>query len=157
MPDRHDEVDDEFRALMEGLRTTLPSVQVLFGFLLVLPFQSSFVEISSVAEVAYAVSFYGSALALVLLVAPSVHQRVRAPISGVARRDEEHVLFAAKLAIAGSVCFLLALVAGVFLVSIVVFEGLVTGVAVAVVAALALWSWFFVPLLRFGLKRTGSG
>ena len=33
------DVDDQFRAILEGLRTTLPGVQVLFAFLLTLPLQ----------------------------------------------------------------------------------------------------------------------
>ena len=37
MEKMENDVDDQFRSLMEGLRTTLPGVQVLFAFLVVLP------------------------------------------------------------------------------------------------------------------------
>ncbi len=42
--DQHPEtpVDDRFRALLEGLRTTIPGVMVLFAFLLTVPLATSF-------------------------------------------------------------------------------------------------------------------
>lgn len=144
-----EEIDDQFRALMEGLRTTIPGVMVLFSFLLILPLQSSFGEVSGLNRVVFYVAFTSAALASVLLVAPSVHQRVRGPISGIKRTTWSHVLYATKLAIAGTVLFLVAISAVVYLVSSLVFTDPVALAATVAIAVTAFWAWFYLPLVRF--------
>jgi TctA family transporter len=142
-------VDDQFRSLMEGLRTTLPGVQVLFAFLLVLPLQAEFATIRDMERIAYYVAFYGSAMASVLLIAPSAHQRLRAPISGMERRSEAHLQIAVSLSIAGTVIFAIALAAAVFLIStLTLTDSVAVGATVAVAAVIA-WSWFYIPLVTF--------
>ena len=44
--ERTQEIDDQFRSLMEGLRTTIPGVMVLFAFLLTLPLQPAFADLT---------------------------------------------------------------------------------------------------------------
>lgn len=61
--DDDDEVNDQFRSLMEGLRTSLPGVQVLFAFLLTTPLQGRFADFDHVDRAAFAVAFYASGLA----------------------------------------------------------------------------------------------
>lgn len=144
-----EEIDDQFRAIMEGLRTSIPGVMVLFSFLLVLPLQSSFVDIGDVNRIVYYVAFTSAAISAVLLIAPSVHQRIRAPISGIKRRSWGHVMFATKLAIVGTAFFLVAIGAVVFLVSSLVFSDALAIAATMVIAVIATWSWFYVPLVSF--------
>jgi len=143
------DVDDQFRSLMEGLRTTLPGVQVLFAFLLVLPLQASFVEITDLERIAYYVSFFGSAMASVLLIAPSAHQRLRAPVTGMERRSERHLHIAVNLTIAGTIIFAIALSAAVFLIStLTLTDSVAVGATIAVAVVLA-WSWFYIPMVTF--------
>lgn len=144
-----EEVDDQFRAVMEGLRTTIPGVMVLFSFLLILPLQASFSDVSDVNTIVFYVAFASAAISSVLLIAPSVHQRVRAPISGIKRHTRSHVMYATKVALAGTVMFLVAIVAVVFLVSSFVFTDPLAMVATIVVAVIAGWAWFYLPLVRF--------
>lgn len=144
-----EEVDDQFRALLEGLRTTIPGVMVLFSFLLVLPLQTSFGDISDPNTIVYYVAFSMSAVSAVLLIAPSVHQRVRAPISGIKRRTWSHVMYATKVAIVGTVTFLVAIAAVVYLVSSIVFTDPLAVVATVVIAIIASWAWFYLPLVQF--------
>lgn len=143
------DVDDQFRSLMEGLRTTLPGVQVLFAFLLVLPLQTAFADIGVVERIAYYVSFFGSAMASVLLIAPSAHQRLRAPVSGVERHSERHVQIAVNLTIAGTIVFAIALAAAVFLISTLTLTDSVAVSATVAMAAVTAWSWFYIPLVSF--------
>lgn len=143
------EVDDQFRSLLEGLRTTIPGVMVLFSFLLILPLQSSFGEISRSNTFIFYLAFTSAALSAVLLIAPSVHQRVRAPISGIRRRALSHVMTATKLAIVGTVLFMISISSVVYLVSSLVFTDLLAALATAVVSAVAGWGWFFLPLVQF--------
>lgn len=134
---------------MEGLRTSIPGVIVLFSFLLVLPLQSTFAEMKTTNTVVYYTAFSSSALAAVLLIAPSVHQRMRAPISGIQRHTMSHVMFATRLAIAGTVFFLVAISAVVYLVSSLVFTNLIAAIATGSITAISVWAWVYVPLFRF--------
>lgn len=143
------EVDDQFRALMEGLRTTIPGVMVLFSFLLILPFQTSFADIGASNSVVFYVAFASAAISSILLIAPSVHQRVRAPISGIKRRTAAHVMSATQLAIAGTVSFMVTIVSVVFLVSSLVIDDVWASLATALAAGTAAWAWFYLPLVSF--------
>lgn len=144
-----DEVDDQFRAILEGLRTSIPGVMVLFSFLLILPFQASFAELGPSNKIVYYLSFTSSAISAALLIAPSVHQRVRAPISGIKRRSWGHVMYATKVAIVGTVLFMISIASVVFLVSSLVFSDPLAIAATVIVGAIAAWSWFYVPLVSF--------
>lgn len=143
------DVDDQFRAVLEGLRTTIPGVMVLFSFLLILPLQSSFPEISASNTAVFYTAFLSAALSSVLLIAPSVHQRVRAPISGIRRTSLEHVMSATKIAIVGTVLFLVSISAVVYLVSSIVFADSIAVVATTVTTLVSGWAWFYVPLVRY--------
>ncbi len=144
-----EEVDDQFRALLEGLRTTLPGVQVLFAFLLVLPFQSSFSDLSTSEHAAFYIAFATSAVASVLLIAPSVHQRMRAPIDGIRRRTRSHLHVANGIAIAGTIALFVALASVVFLVTSLVLDDTLAVLSVVIVAALTTWAWLYLPLVAF--------
>ncbi|MDX1449747.1 MAG: DUF6328 family protein [Acidimicrobiia bacterium] len=150
-PDNDDDQnpDEAFRALMEGLRTTIPGVTVLFGFLLALPFQSDFGDIAAVDRFTYGVAFLSTAVAAVLLIAPSVHQRVRGWMSGIRRKTVEHVRAAVALTIAGTVAFLVAIVACTYLVISVRLGSVAAAASLAAIAGLAGWSWFYLPLVTF--------
>lgn len=143
------DVDEQFRALLEGLRTSLPGVQVLFGFLLVAPFQREFADYDTVTISSYSVAFFSSAVASALLIAPSVHQRMRAPASGVPRSSAHHLAVATWLTIAGTVAMGVAITATVFLVATFVFGGVWPAVATAALASVLVWSWFYLPLVAF--------
>jgi hypothetical protein len=143
------EVDDAFRALMEGLRTTLPGVQVLFAFLLTVPLQAGFAEFSRIDRGVFYLAFASSALASILLIAPSVHQRVRAPKSGLRRRTAEHVYIAARIATVGTVIAAIAISAVAYLVTSLVFDDRLAALAAALLMAVTAWSWFYLPLVRF--------
>jgi hypothetical protein len=143
------DADEQFSALLEGLRATLPGVEVLFAFLLVLPFQQGFSKLRGLDKQLYVVAFVSAGIALILLIAPSVHQRVRAPFTGLPRHHVQHVKVGAYLGIGGSVAGSIALVTSTWLALSVVYGN---GVAVTigmVIAALVAWSWFWIPLVNF--------
>lgn len=143
------EVDEQFRALLEGLRATLPAVAVLFSFLLTLPLQASFSGLRTVELVVYFIAFISASIATILVVAPSAHQRVRAPITGIPRRSARDVAVAAWLSIAGTVAFAVSIAASTYLVSTIVFEDVAAGVVTAIIAGVTAWSWFYIPLVSF--------
>lgn len=150
-PDTKDEasVDEQFRSLLEGLRTSIPAVQVLFAFLLTAPLQGKFDTLTDAERIAFAVAFYASGTASVLLVAPSVHQRMRAPSTGMQRRSVRHLAWATWLGIAGSIAALIAISATVYLVSNIVFNASAAIVAATLFTALSCWAWVFLPIVTF--------
>ncbi len=150
-PDRHDdegpgEVEQRFRSLMEGLRTTLPGVQVLVAFLLILPFQGPFADLSRWQDGLFMIAFGSGMAASMLLIAPSVHQRVRAPQTGVERRSERHLRIAVRTTILGTVLMAVSFVASTALVTSVVAGSDTAIVAGVGFAALAGWFWFAQPM-----------
>ena len=150
--DDPEQVEEEFRSLMEGLRTTLPGVQLATAFLLTVPMYDKYDDLRHSERVAYYIAFATALLASLLLTAPSSHQRVRSGRT-VARRHRSDLDVAVRLAIAGSALFAVAITAVAYLVSSVVL-GAAWAIAVTVVVAITyLWSWYWIPLVTFQRNR----
>ncbi len=144
-----DDVDDAFRAVLDGLRTTLPGVEVLFAFLLTAPLAAGWADLATNEKIAYYVAFFSSAIATILLIAPSAHQRLRAPKSGVKRRSHSHLVFTVRMTIAGTGVFAVAIAAAVYLVTAIILQNAAAAALTASIAGLVAWAWFWVPLVYF--------
>lgn len=144
-----DSIDRQFRSLMEGLRTTLPGAQVLVAFLLILPVQQEFASLSRWELVAYYLAFATSMVASVLLIAPSAHQRMRSPKTGVARSSERHLDIAVKVTILGTAFLLVAMVAVGYLVTSLVVSSLAAAAFAVVLFLVAGYTWVYQPLVSF--------
>jgi Family of unknown function (DUF6328) len=141
---KDERLDRELIELLNELRVALPGVQVLFAFLLTVPFTQRFNEVTNLQEDAYFASFLCAAIATVLLIAPSAYHRLQ-----WRQRDKEHMLVVAnRLAIAGTVFLALAITGSVFFVTDFLFGALATGIVTAVVAGLFTWFWYGLPLTR---------
>lgn len=151
--DESTSVDDRFRSLMEGLRTTLPGAQVLVAFLLVLPVQAEFGTLGNVELTVYYAAFASSMLASVLLIAPSVHQRIRSPVSGITRETEAHLDVAVRLTIIGTVLLMIALTCVAYLVTSLITNDIAATTAAVVLAATAAYTWFYQPLIAFDRNK----
>ena len=137
-------VDRELIELLNELRVALPGVQVLFAFLLILPFQQGWQQISDVERHLYFAALASSAVASALLIAPSVYHRLN-----FRRRNKERMLYdSTRMAIAGAAFVAIGIACAVFLVADVVY-GTPAALAVTLVAV-ALYGglWFVLPLLR---------
>jgi predicted membrane channel-forming protein YqfA (hemolysin III family) len=137
-------VDRELIELLNELRVTLPGVQVLFAFLLTVPFSVGFSRLSSGQRGWYFASFIATASATVLLVAPASYHRIRFRTGGKDRmlRTANH------LAIAGMVLLAVAMASAVFLVTDVLFSTWSASVVSAGLGAAITWIWFGLPLVR---------
>jgi hypothetical protein len=139
-----DRVNRELIELLNELRVALPGVQVLFAFLLILPFQQRFSQLSEVDRIVYVSALLASAAAAALLIAPSVYHRLN-----FRRRNKEQMLLDSNaLLILGSAFTALGIACSIYLVVDLVFG---TSVAVAAtVGTLALYAalWAVLPLLR---------
>lgn len=135
-------LDRNWSSLLQELRVTQTGVQLLTGFLLMLPFQARFTTLSSFLHAAYLVTVVCSLTATVLLVAPVGMHRL------LFRRHKLRPLVSAahRFAFWG----LLLLGAALVGVAVVVFGTVVDGttgtLAGAVVAVGVLAAWVAYPL-----------
>ena len=91
----------------------LPGVQVLFAFLLTLPFTGTFNDIDGAERVAYIVAFFATALSSVLLITPTSFHRLR-----FRKGDKGQILRSSnRLVLAGIASLGVAVVAVVWLVA----------------------------------------
>jgi hypothetical protein len=148
--DHGDRLDREVIELMNGLRVVLPGVQVLFAFLLSVPFTQRFESVTADQRAAYFVAFMCTAIASILLIAPSAYHRIR-----WRQRDKERLMRSSnRFAIAGIAFLGIAVTATVFLVTDVLFGLLVTSVVSALLGLALVWCWYGLPLVR--MLRDGS-
>lgn len=134
-------VDRNLLELVSELRVALPGVQVLFAFLLVVPFNGRFVEVTDFQEGVYLATLLLTATSSVLLIAPSVHHR----LAFRKRRKERIVLIGNRLAISGLAALGLAMTGVVLLVTDFVFDSTTTAIAAGVTGALFVAVWFLLP------------
>jgi hypothetical protein len=141
-PDERD--DRNLMDLLQELRVATLGVQVLFGFLLGLPFTSKFSGLQPWQRWLYLAVMMESSISIILLVAPVAYHRL------LFRRHQLEFLIqaASKMAICGLATVCLAVSGAVLLVTSYVEPGLPAAVAVAVTAALFAGLWFALPLMR---------
>lgn len=144
--ERHDRQLDE---LLGELRVTLPGVQVLFAFLLTVPFSARFTAITDLQRGIYFGTLLSTATATALLMAPTALHRMR--FRQGAKGDVVRV--AHVLTLCGLAALALSMVAAILLVTDVLFA---FGVAVAVAGATAILVgglWWALPI---GRRRSGA-
>ncbi|HVD35308.1 MAG TPA: DUF6328 family protein [Rubrobacter sp.] len=120
----------------------LPGVQVLFAFLLMVPFTQRFPDLDDLETGVFFMTLLCTAVATVLLIAPSAHHRIL--WRGGVR--EQRLALGNMLTIAGLIFLLPAIVGVVFVITAFIF-GLTA--AVVVTGLLALFFallWFVLPL-----------
>ena len=136
--------DRNLAELLQELRVAGLGVQVLFGFLLSLPFTSRFATLSDAQRQLYVTTLLLAALSTALLLGPVAYHRL------VFRRNQkEHLIMAANvMAIAGLAAVGLAICAAVLLVTGYVDHGLPAVIITSCVAVLYAGLWFALPLTR---------
>ena len=137
-------LDRNLGELLGELRVALPGVQVLFAFLLVVPFNARFTTITSTQEYLYLASLLFAGVASALLIAPAAHHRLTFRL-----QDKRYlVLTANRLAIAGLGCLAIAMTTAIALVTDVVFGSGTAIAACAGIGLLFLRFWYVMPLRR---------
>jgi hypothetical protein len=138
--DEHQELVE----LLNELRVVLPGVQVLFAFLLTIPFTSRFRELTTFQDVLFAITFVFAAFALVFLMAPSAYHRIRFR----AGDDEAMLRISNRLTIAGLACLAVSLEAAVILVGDLIPWKPMAAIAGVTVGLLIVALWFVLPVAR---------
>jgi hypothetical protein len=141
---KDERLDRELIELLNELRVALPGVQVLFAFLLVVPFQQRFERLTALDRDVYFATVMAAMLATALLIAPSVLHRIR-----FRDTDKEWlILMSNRLALAGTFFIAVAMVGTVFLITNVVFGGWQATLATAASAVVFGGLWYGISLYR---------
>jgi len=150
MIDRRDEDplqrwDRNFSELLQELRVAQTGVQILFAFLLTIPFSSRFMEeTTSFQRGVYVFTVVTTALSMALLIAPvSYHRQVFQQ-----GRKPELVMTASIMAKAGLAVMLLAVMGAVYLALEVVTGFGWAGWIVGGLAAVYVFLWYVLPRLN---------
>ncbi|HET9162802.1 MAG TPA: DUF6328 family protein [Solirubrobacterales bacterium] len=146
-PSGRDESEDErldrnLGELLQELRVALPGVQVLFAFLLAVPFQRNFTEISPFEEKVYFATLLCTAVSAALLISPTAYHRLTFHL----QPKRELVFVANRMTIAGLGFLALAMTGAIMLITDVLFGSPATVVFSVAAAALFVALWGVLPL-----------
>jgi hypothetical protein len=138
------DLDQEWSEFLEEHRVAMPGTQVLFAFLLVLPFQNRFEKLTAGQVDVYYSALLCAAATAILLIAPTVSHRIL-----WRRQDKETLLrWGNRTAIAGMVFLATGMSLAVYLITDLLFGSPWPGIVVAVLAAAFGLLWFAVPIAR---------
>jgi hypothetical protein len=134
-------VDRNFNELLGELRVALPGVQVLFAFLLTVPFAQGFTSLSGFERGTYFAVLLLTAIASALLIAPTAYHRIQFRKG----RKVQILFFANRAAVVGLGFLAMAMSGAILLITHFLF-----GPAAAIpigIAALLLFGtlWYLLP------------
>jgi hypothetical protein len=136
--------DRNFVELLQGLRVAVTGVQVLFAFLLTVPFSTEFEGVTTYERTLYYVSLVSAAVASVFFLAPSAQHRIlfrHGLKEQLVRRSNRYVM-------SGMLLLAVAITSGILMVADYIFEWWLALATAVPVALLALWLWFVSPARR---------
>ena len=144
--------DRQLAELLQELRVALPGVQILFGFLLTVPFAQGFTKVTNFQRDLYFATLLATAASTICLIAPSATHRLR-----FHQRDRAYLVESAnRLLIVGLVFLAIAIVCAVTLITDYLFGLGASWIWPAAVAVGLVVMWFVRPLLRT-LRGVSSG
>jgi Family of unknown function (DUF6328) len=136
--------DRQMIELLNELRVALPGVQILFAFLLTVPFAQGFQRIDALQRALYYATLLATAVSTVCLIAPSATHRLR-----FHRGDRAYIIETAhKYTIAGLIALAVAIILALVMITDFLYDGAAIFAFPALVALLLVGLWFARPLLR---------
>jgi hypothetical protein len=132
----------EVTELLQELRIVLPGVQILFAFLLTVPFAGRFTELTDPQRYVFFATLLCTAVATALLIAPSAHHRL------LWRQGarEYRLRTGNALTILGLAFLVPAMVGVIFVITDLMFGALGALVVTALMVASFAGLWFALPL-----------
>ncbi|HEY6891779.1 MAG TPA: DUF6328 family protein [Solirubrobacter sp.] len=136
--------DRQMLELLNELRVALPGVQILFAFLLTVPFAQGFQHVTSTQRTLYYLTLLATAVSAICLIAPSATHRLR-----FHQRDRSFVIESANSYLIAGLAFLgIAIVLAIALITDFLYDHWITWAAPLAIALLLAGFWFVRPLLR---------
>ena len=137
-------LDRNLQELLQELRVALPGVQVLFAFLLVVPFNQRFPQITTFQQTIYFVTLLLATGATAFLIAPTVHHRVQ-----FREQDKERIVMTAnRFTIVGMALLAAAMTGAILLITDLLYKSTTVTIVAALVAVMFALLWYAVPLRR---------
>jgi hypothetical protein len=144
--------DRQMIELLNELRVALPGVQILFAFLLTVPFTQGFQRTTAFQRDVFFVTLLATAVSTVCLIAPTATHRLR-----FHRSDRAYIIESSNRLLIAGLCFLaVAIVGAVLLITDYIFDGATVWIYPGLLAALLALLWFVRPLVR-RLRGRSSG
>ena len=137
----HERFDRNLQELLGELRVALPGVQVLFAFLLVVPFNTRFADLTPGQERLYLITLLSAGFASALLIAPTAQHRITFRM----QQKDWIVRTGNRLTLAGLAFLAIAMTGAIGLVIDVVFSAATAIVCAAVIGLLFAVLWYAVP------------
>jgi hypothetical protein len=130
--------------LLQEIRVAQTGTQILFAFLLGVPFTQRFEQITSFQRTVYYATLLSAAVASVFLIAPSAYHRI------LFRQQERPFLIEAanRLTLVGLTFVALAMIGVILLISDLLYGKTATTIATTAIVGLFAIVWYIVPLSR---------
>jgi amino acid transporter len=136
--------DRNLGELLQELRVALPGVQILFAFLLTVPFSQGFTRMDGFQRDLYFAVLLMTTLATALLIAPTANHRLL-----FRKRDKENLVRVSnRLAIAGLLVLSFALTGAILLVADIMFKSPAPALFTAGVGLVLAILWIVMPVIR---------
>ena len=137
-------LDRNLEEMTGELRVVVTGVQVLFAFLLVVPFDTGFAHVGAYERTVYFIALICAAMAAICTIAPSAQHRFL-----FRHDDKDHIVRVSnRIVIAGLGFLALAMCGCLLLVATYLFGAVVGAITLAVGALPFLIIWFAMPLRR---------
>jgi hypothetical protein len=137
-------VDRNLQEMLGELRVALPGVQVLFAFLLVVPFNQRFTEVTQFQKTVFFATLLCTTASTLCLIAPTTHHRLEFR----QQHKQEIVSTGNRVVILGLLLLAIAMTGVVLLVTDFLYGSTTTIIASAAVAVAFALIWYAIPLRR---------
>ena len=147
--------DRNFADLLQELRVAQTGVQILFAFLLTLPFSSGFPNVTAFQKDTYVVALISAAFATAMIISPVAFHRALFRQG----RKPELVRYAHRMATGGLAFMLIAMVSSVLLITDYLLNLTAAIILTSITAAWFLTFWAMLPFARrnWGEDEDGDG
>jgi Family of unknown function (DUF6328) len=142
-------VDRNLQEMLGELRVALPGVQVLFAFLLVVPFNQRFADVTQFQKTVFFATLLCTAASTVCLIAPTAHHRLEFR----QQHKGEIVRTGNRIVVLGLLLLAVAMTGAVMFVTDFLYASTTTTVVTVAVAAAFLLLWYAIPLRRLAVGR----
>jgi hypothetical protein len=141
---RRERVNRELIELLNELRVALPGVQVLFAFLLAVPFSAGWDKVTSLQKNIFFATLVATSISTACFIVPTAYHRLN-----FRQREKENILLISnKFAIGGIMALAVSMIGVIVLITDLVYSD-ATAIATGVVALLVFGGlWLALPLIR---------
>jgi hypothetical protein len=137
--------DRQVAEILQELRVAITGGQILFGFLLTVPFSQGWADTDDFQRTLFLITLLSIATATGCFIAPTAAHRLR-----FHQGDRSFLVsYANVAAIAGLLCLMTAMLSAMLLVTDFVFSRTTALLATGTIAVVLLTLWFVVPLSRY--------